>query len=540
MLPQHIGHRIQCALLLIEFLGTALSPVCAAAQQDGNEPPRELQQDASLPRLVAQTGYPEHVVSVAISPDGRYVLTVSGIHVRLWDSATGKEIRRFEGHTRRVHTVAFSSDGNRVLSGSSDKTARLWEVATGKELQRFDHGPDPVSFVAFSPTGLECLTVSAGVARLWDPATGKDLRRYEVQGGKVSSASFSADGQQIFTGIDDHTTRLWSATTAKELRRYEGHTGAVFAVAVSPDSRRVLTASVDKTVRLWDAATGRELRDLQACPRPDDTSSGIVSLAFFADGKKALTGGFDDGVQIWDTDTGRLLRRFAAHKYSTDGEYCLGSAAVSPNGKQVITGGFVIGQNESYSARLWDAATGHEIRRFEGQTKMLMSASLSADGRQLVTASANGVIYLWDLMSGKESRRFEGREDGLSSVSFSPDGQKIFSRVSNPRVGISRLWDATTGTELMRFTETWDESEFLNAVANSISPGLIDRDGRYVLTPVGNNSVQMWDTLTQKVLQRFDGHTDRINVVTFSPDTRQVVTASKDATVRLWDVGERT
>jgi WD40 repeat protein len=79
------------------------------------------------------------VNSVAFSPDGQRVLTGSWDKTaRLWDASTGKEIRRFEGHSESVESVAFSRDGKWVVTGSGDKTARLWEVPTGKEILRFE------------------------------------------------------------------------------------------------------------------------------------------------------------------------------------------------------------------------------------------------------------------------------------------------------------------------------------------------------------------------------------------------------------------
>ena len=99
---------------------------------------------------------------------------------RLWDVKTGKELRRFEGHSSSVNSVAFSSDGSRILTGSRDKTARLWDVKTGKELRRFEGHTSSVSSVAYSPNGQKVLTGSEDkTARLWDVETGKELRRFE-------------------------------------------------------------------------------------------------------------------------------------------------------------------------------------------------------------------------------------------------------------------------------------------------------------------------------------------------------------------------
>jgi WD40 repeat protein len=94
---------------------------------------------------VRRFGQHERGVSVAVTPDGQYVVSGSRDKtVRLWELATGKEVRRFTGHEDAVLSVAVTPDGQYVVSGSSDKTVRLWELATGKEVRRFTGHGSPV------------------------------------------------------------------------------------------------------------------------------------------------------------------------------------------------------------------------------------------------------------------------------------------------------------------------------------------------------------------------------------------------------------
>jgi predicted NACHT family NTPase len=96
--------------------------------------------------------------------------------VRLWETASGREIRRFEGHGDRIRSVVFSPGGGQIASGSADHTVRLWETASGKEIQRFEGHGDIVQSVAFSPGGERLASGSSdGTIHLWEVATGRCL-----------------------------------------------------------------------------------------------------------------------------------------------------------------------------------------------------------------------------------------------------------------------------------------------------------------------------------------------------------------------------
>jgi WD40 repeat protein len=112
------------------------------------------------------------VRSLALSADGKYVLTGDFYQdktVRLWDFATGQEVRTFIKQIAKVRSVAFSPDGKYALAGLDNHIAYLWDVATGQELRQFVGHSGPVNSVAFSPDGKYVLTGSDdGTARLWD------------------------------------------------------------------------------------------------------------------------------------------------------------------------------------------------------------------------------------------------------------------------------------------------------------------------------------------------------------------------------------
>ena len=156
-------------------------------------------------------------------------------------------------HADGVRAVAVSPDGRTVLTGSYDTTARLWDASTGQPI-----GPPlahraTVSCVAFGPGGKTVLTASwDGTGRLWDASTGQPVGIPLTHQKLVSAVAFSPDGKTVLTGSDDRTARLWDTSTGQLLGPPMTHQDTVYAVAFSPDGKKALTAG--NTARLWDVS----------------------------------------------------------------------------------------------------------------------------------------------------------------------------------------------------------------------------------------------------------------------------------------------
>ena len=220
-----------------------------------------------LRKSIAQPVGGLQVRAVAISPDDKRVL-VGGDDstARVWDLENGRRLLELKGHgevlngvpvSNEAATVAFSSDGRRLATGSLDRKARIWSLEEGRLVHVLNSGGPRVAAVAFSPSGSQLLTGSSdGVATLWDVESGNTIRDLSNTSGLL---------------VD-----LFNMTLDRDPMIVRRASTAVF----SPDGKYVLTGFGLSNLHLWKPDSGLLFRELK--------SSGLVSAVFSPDGKRAL------------------------------------------------------------------------------------------------------------------------------------------------------------------------------------------------------------------------------------------------------------
>jgi hypothetical protein len=227
---------------------------------------------------------------------------------------TGMSI--LDGHTSYVNSVACSSDGSQIVSGSDDETLRIWDAASGTVQHTMEGHTNLVTSVGFSSDGLRIVSGSYdNTVRIWNATSGTVQRTMEGHTSKVTSVGFSSDGLRIVSGSYDNTVRIWDAALGTVQHTMAGHMSWVTSVAFSPDGARIVSGSADKTVRIWDAASGTVQHILEG------HTSWVTSVAFSSNGLRIVSGSWDQTVRIWDLNTGTmqhvLQRYYSSQSLST-------------------------------------------------------------------------------------------------------------------------------------------------------------------------------------------------------------------------------
>jgi WD40 repeat protein len=507
------------------------APLSAPRAENGEAPESPELEDPLPPGAVARFGTTRlrpAAAALAVSPDGRIVITASGNAVREWDADTGaaEAIRRLEGPTATLTTL--SPDGKTVALWGTDGLT-VWDAGRGEQRLRLPL-PDGcmLTRIAFTPDGRVLVTAeyagTGGPIRLWDLADGRG-RLLAEHAGAVTALTVAPDGMRLAAaGSGDHTLRCWDTADGRERWRAAAEAGHL---AFSPDGRTLASAAYgEPAVRLWDAETGRP-----AARRGPPAAPGVVSLRFGPDGVLAV--GTPDGILLWDVGEERDRRRLPAR-----GDLF----AFSPDGRTLT--GLV-----EHALQRWDVATGDALypdTRPRGHLAPVETVAYSPDGTLLATAAFDGDVRAWDVASLTTRRILPGfRRSGWAWLGFLPDGATLVTAGNDGPVW---FWDVRTGAEVRRLTPA-------DAAAGTPPPSLynfhLSADGKTVITVVLNpdptgraatlgvgetGTLTAWDAATGGRRWRRTV-TDPRHTDVFSPDCRWI--ASEGGLVSDAATGER-
>jgi WD40 repeat protein/tRNA A-37 threonylcarbamoyl transferase component Bud32 len=464
------------------------------------------------------------VFRAAFSPDGKWIVTSGFLQgmARLWDATSGQLKWTVRGRGDNVWNVAFLPDGKRLLSATEDGTVQIWEAASGKEIHAFKHR-EPFTGVALQADGKQLVCGCGQRVKVLDAATGAEAQTLRGHRGNVWSIAVSANGRRIIS-TDIATVKVWDATTGKEIHNFTGPHSRVMAVAIRPDGQQiawngystVIRARLTDPERYQAWLPSRLDRDWFESGNFEVAATGfryrghreeVTGVAFSPDGTHLASSSRDGTVKLWglppQPDT-LPLRPHAPVE----------SVAFSPDRRRIVTAGGI----GNHQVKIWDVATGEELRTLEGHPDSVRSVAVSLDGKWIASASFDGTVKVWEADSGREHLTVKGRSSRI--VAISPDGKRIAFGSSDPRSITVR--DMVTGTETLLQGDT-------GAWSLAFSP-----DGRQIAAGA-DRAVKVWDAVTGEELFNLSGHTSLVSALGFRSDGKQIISGDQAGTVILWD-----
>jgi RNA polymerase sigma factor (sigma-70 family) len=530
-------------------------PVAARPVERQEEKPAvDLHGDPLPPHAVARLGTLRFrgtnlVLQAAAVPGGKQLLGMGfSSTVVLWDATNGKEIRRFEGPTRRtvrieagigLHFVSFGSfavspDGKTLAVATIDDSGLdcpmlLFDLATGRKLAEWPGHPSQgrtgyphLAFV--TPT----LLVSAGDARVdgsvrvWDVSTQRETRRLALPAGSdVSAIEPSPNRQHVFVAGRDGKEKAfwmaWEAATGKLVHQEMGLPGAFPKLALSPDGGSLaLAMGVSDPpkgcteMRLYSGPEWKERRRWQG---HDGDDIGRCAIVFSPDGKTIATGGADEKVRRWDAVTGKeigpAIEPYQGHSQNV----------AYLNADTLFTFGW------QETVNFWDPTTGKPKLVFLGSESHVTALAYSPDGRHVAVGGEGGEpIRAWEAASGKQVAQLRDGTFDVTCLRFSPDGTSL---VSSDYGGAIRRWDWARGDAPVKHVA--DHKTIVRCFA--FSP-----DGKSMATGDEAGIVRVWVVSTGQLVHTLKGQESQVSALAFTPDGQALLGCSLGDGIRHWNL----
>ena len=276
-----------------------------------------------------------YIVDIAFSPDGTLLGTANNrdwvrinqyrFYGGVWRVEAGGLQRYLLGHTQWVSGVAFSPNGQLIVTASEDASLILWQVQGGNQ-ERKIIASGGVTCVDFSSNNLALAAGSwDGNVGLWQVSNGNLLRVMKENDYVIEDVEFSPDSSLLAAASDDNSILIWRVSDGSLVRTLQHHTAPVRRVAFSPDGTLLASASEDHTIGLWRVSDGNLLRTLQG------HSETVKGVAFSPDGSLLASGSDDGTLRLWQVIDGQQLRILAE-------EVPIHSVAFSPDGHYLVAG----------------------------------------------------------------------------------------------------------------------------------------------------------------------------------------------------------
>jgi WD40 repeat protein len=482
-------------------------------------------------------GHNASVQAVAISPDSQTAfsggcaqLDAQGAcqagELILWDLVAMKEIRRWSAHHDWVNEVAYSPDGQYLISSAQDSSLILWNLSAEKIMEAADLPGKITDLASLPDTNGVLISFADGSMILWDFQAG-DRQLFQPSSSPITAFAIAAKEPIAVTAHADGSLTLWDLRTRQTIHSFPNQGIDIQTVAISPDGNRIFFADSFPTnwgIQAIDVQAGKSLNN-------QSLSCIVTSLATSADGAYLLAG---CSVEILLID----LQNWSIQDRLFGFSSIINAVSINHYGNLGISA------NEDGSLRVWNLGNQEAFHTTELEADQIASLAASTDGKYLLISDAakDGKIQpaLWDIERAEVVRTYPLPISDISpgALKISPDGRYAAAAgilTGTPRV---MLWDLESGKlvcpPLEGFTAFEGYIVYGRAVAFSPDGQSLLAGSQTVFGPLGD--LFLWDVQSCKLIRPFDT-TEDVTSIAFSSDGRRAISGTSfTGRVALWDV----
>ncbi len=297
---------------------------------------------------------------------------------------------------------------------------------------------------------------------------------------------------------------------------YQGHSDKVNALAWSPDSRILATGSDDKTLQIWDALTANNMFTVSE-------SYSVKSISWSQQSNLIAYGGGETIVQIWDRASQRKIYIYRGHSSPVI------AVAWSPNSPSIASA------SHDSSVQVWDLPNSPDVapqsKILQGHSADVRTISWSPDGMRLASGGKDGIVQVWQVETGECINTYRGHTDWVNSVAWSPNGTAIASGSWDSKV---KVWLAG---QLQRESQQFSPQD--NIITYHRHTSYIysiawSPDSQRIASASKDATVQIWEVASGRHIFTYRGHTSGVKAVAWSPDGKYLASAGDDQTVQVW------
>jgi len=432
-------------------------------------------------------------------------------------------LRSIEGHDASIDLTLIAPDGNTAIS-CSQAQLKHWDLQSGRLLKMVSIGNKRVLSAAFvRGEAAICIGLSDATLQYIDLASGKIIRSFGFSKDNYPNAfiypkALSSDAKKLFCRSDGETIQVWDLENGTLLHSLEGHRTRITRIAVAENAERCISCEEGQVI-VWDTQTGHRMHSI-----PTEMKNG--NLALSSRGNTALL--FDpqpmnETMSVLDTRTGVIT-----HTYRAPRRGIFTAMAVMLDERHAILAG------SDNMISVLDIHSGN-IQLSIQKTSRISQLAVSPDGRKAIS---DNPLEVWDTSSGQVLGTFPQHTKRILSLCFSTDGELVHILCDDKSVASYKIRSGqlVESTALFDRSPSTKEDHFEPGHSLSISALVLNPDRKTMLTASRDHTIKQWDLETRQVIRTITSPSDMFTSLAVSPDGKMAASTSMDRKIKLWDI----